>query len=263
MRNALLVIIGCTVLSAATAFIMVSALHDPAASAIAPGVALPGPGAATDNELDSLRARIDELSMEVAALRQQGVLARREAATLTEDKDGFAAAGQAQGSAAASIPGGKDAFKAQVTAVVTQIEEEKEAEEWQEELAGRREEEVKANEEYDGVDAKLDTIVADLEQKLFLGAGRLGGMRDLIVLQNERNREMTRLWAAGETSEEELGLLFAEHRAAHRAEISALLGPEQLGTYRAQLRKNGLGGRFSFFVGPWDDWSREEEEQGK
>lgn len=263
MRNALLLIIGCTVLSATTSLILVSALQDPGAAAIAPGVAVPDSSAATDDELDSLRARIDELSMEVAALRQQGMLARREAATLAEKEDGLAAARQAQGSAAASSPGGEDAFRAQVTAVVTQIEEKKEAEEWQEELAGRREEEVKANEEYDGVDAKLDTIVADLEQKLFLGAGRLGGMRDLIVLQNERNREMTRLWAAGETSEEELGLLFAEHRAAHRAEISALLGPEQLDTYRDHLRKNGLGGRFSFFVDPWEDWSREEREEGK
>ena len=66
---------------------------------------------------------------------------------------------------------------------------------------------------------------------------------------------MTRLWSSGDVDDEELGRIFMENRAAHRAEVLELIGQERLGAYQGFLRAGGLGGRFSYFTAPWENWA--------
>ena len=135
-----------------------------------------------------------------------------------------------------------------------EIEQEKEVARREEELVERREEAVRAIAEYDAFADELETRVAKLLEQLYLDDGQVKGLRSALTIQNDRNREMTRLWAEGNTSEEELRRIFRENRKAHRSEVKAFLGEEQLGTYRQFMTRGGLGPRFSFFIGPKEVW---------
>lgn len=151
----------------------------------------------------------------------------------------------------------RDALREQVAEVLSEIEKEKVAEDLEKELEDRREEAIKSYKEYDEFEDKLDARVAVLRNKLGLPAITAHELAGLLTLQNDRNREMTHLWSQGETSEEELAEIFMANRAAHRSEVMALLGDEQLGAYRQYVQASGLGGRFSFFTAPWEEWTED------
>ena len=203
-------------------------------------------------ELARLEERLEGLVLEVEALRA-GARAERVPATEVGDS----ADGERWGELLAAMsaePAASHAFRSKVEEVISQLEEEREAEEWSEELEGRQEEAVKAIAEYDELSDRVDQRLTKLRDSMFLDGRQLADMRSLVILQNDRNREMTRLWSGGDTPKEDLDRIFAENRAAHRAEVSALIGEDQLGAYRKYLREGGFGGRFSFFVGPWEGW---------
>lgn len=153
---------------------------------------------------------------------------------------------------------GEQAFFAEVSKVVAKLDEEKEAAAWEQELAERQQEAEDSYAEYDEVYSRLDTNVSELADKLQLGAAEVQDLKSLLTLQNDRNREITRLWSEGETSEEDLGQLFQSHRAAHRAEILALVGEAGLPAYKKYVQEGSLGGRFSFFTAPWESWVEEQ-----
>jgi hypothetical protein len=211
---------------------------------------------ATADQWQALQTALDELTLEVARLQEHR---GSERLSLAVAADAEAAEEEAAlSNAMGSLQGGGAQFKAQVAEALTQIEEEREAVEFAEELEERREEAIEANAEYDTFNTDLASKSRELQDKLFLSSAQTADMRKLLALQNDRNREMTRLWSEGNTSEDELGEIFMRNRAEHRAEILALLPPGQQGTYRKYVREGGLGGRFSFFVAPWEEWKNDQ-----
>jgi len=86
-------------------------------------------------------------------------------------------------------------------------------------------------------------------------------MTSLLDTQNERNRELTRLWSSGEVGDEELGRIFMENRTAHRAEIRALVGEGGLPRYQKFLKEGGLGGLFSYFTAPGENWAESDPQR--
>ena len=157
------------------------------------------------------------------------------------------------------LVGGSPAELSAFREEVTRVLEEREAQERAEQRAAEMEERVKeaaeSYAEYDEVDARLDETVSKLGDQLGLGVQDRRVIRDLLENQNDRNREMTRLWSSGDVDDEELGRIFMENRAAHRAEVLELIGQERLGAYQGFLRAGGLGGRFSYFTAPWENWA--------
>ncbi|MEM6675463.1 MAG: hypothetical protein AAF726_21620 [Planctomycetota bacterium] len=155
-------------------------------------------------------------------------------------------------------PAGERVFFDEVSRVVAKLEEDKEAAEWERELEERRVEADASYEEYDAVDANLAASVSRLSVDLQLGSADAGELSSLLALQNDRNRQMTQLWSAGETSDEELGEIFLANRAKHRAEIRALVGESGLAAYKRFVQDGGLGGRFAYFTAPWETWAEED-----
>jgi hypothetical protein len=261
MQRSLLVVLTSVVLSVAVSLLALVAYEGATeqAEASAPPLSRSTESQipVTAEQLQALQVSLDELSLEVSRLRELRSSDRRSLpmAAASEGSKGE----EAQAIAMGALQSGSAAFKAQVAEALTEIEEEREAVEFEEELDERREEAVKANEEYDQLDTDLVTKTQELTDKLLLGSSQSKDMRRLLATQNERNREMTRLWSEGNTSEDELGEIFMSNRAAHRAEIQNLLHSDQLETYRSYLRDGGLGGRFSFFVAPWDEWVQDQE----
>lgn len=152
-------------------------------------------------------------------------------------------------------PEEKSAFRDQVTRVLEELEAEEAVAKRAAEMEGRAKEAAASYEEYDEVDANMGETVAKLGTELGLGVQDQRELRGLLEIQNGRNREMTQMWSSGKVDDEELGRIFMENRAAHRAEVVELVGRERLGAYQAFLRQGGLGGRFSYFTAPWENWS--------
>lgn len=267
MQRPLTVIAVSVVLAAAVSLLVTVGLNrsadppaaGPAIFAQAPKIATVD--FATVEDLHNLRLSLDGLAMEVAELRQLAASFRREAATPA------VAATERETESQPSLR--KTAMKervddsillrTKVEEALLEIEEEKEAARWVEELEERREEAVKANEEYDTFDKELETRLGKLQDELFLDRSQLKSLRSLLSVQNDRNREMTRLWSEGDTLQDELGRIFGENRKAHRSEVMALLGEDQLGSYRELIARGNLGPRFAFFVGPKEEWGEDKE----
>jgi len=257
MQRASLILPLCVVLSAAVSGLLVLALSVDASEPPKPGAAAPPIApAVTREDLQALETRLDDLAMELSLLREERTSVDVVPAQATpEAKSSWGGLSGLQPDDEATR-----ALRDQVAAVMAEIEEEKEAADFETELEDRREEEVKSNKEYDEFEDELATRVTKLSDQLGLQAQESNDLQSLLTLQNDRNREMTRVWAEGKTSEEELGLIFMDNRAAHRAEVRALLGDDQLGTYQKYVTNSGLGGRFSFFTAPWEDWTEAEGE---
>lgn len=214
----------------------------------------------TLEQLNQLKDQLAKLTSQLNAMQIASNSARRSVEP-SPHASALVAGDETSGAAEGAAMSGSrmdPVFRAQVTEVLNAIEEEREAEEWEQELVERREEALDANAEYDGLNSKLAERVTELRDRLVLGTGQTKSLRSLLALQNDRNREMTHLWSQGKTSDEELGRIFKENRAAHRSEVLALLGREQLGTYRKYVREGGLGGRFSYFTAPWEDWKPQD-----
>jgi len=204
----------------------------------------------TPEQLDRLHEELGDLRLLVEHLEQRLAAARRRPVA-RESAAGEPAATEEGATPLPSLLVSSDSdrqvFKDQVAQVLTELEE---AEEEQRRLREVEE----SNKEYDLVEETLDGRLAGLQTGLGLTSSQASDLGSLLAVQNERNREMTRLWSEG-APQEDLDKRFAEYRAAHRREVMALLGPGQLSGYRRMLRDNHLGGRFSFFVGPWEGWS--------
>ncbi len=258
MKAAPLSILLSTVIAALVSALVALALR-PAAQGAAVGApqihreALQPAPEATD-----LRMTVERLEGELRALRVQvAQLPRapseaRQPITTKESGSGLAA------SLAQLDPASEQALFTEVSKAVAKLEQEKEAAAWDEELAERQQEADKSYAEYDELYSRLDTSVSELADKLQLGAPEMKDLKSLLTLQNDRNREITRLWSEGETSEEDLGQLFQSQRAAHRAEILALVGEVALPTYKKYVQEGGLGMRFSFFTAPGESWVEQE-----
>ena len=207
---------------------------------------------------DDLRGAVQRLEEELAELRLVVAQQAGERRALS----GAEAASEEEAPRVLSLAkldaAGEAALHSEVARALSRIEEEKAEAAWQEELEERAEEALAANSEYDELERTLDERVDRLSEALQLGTWAQGELRALISQQNDRNRQMTRVWSQGELSEEEVEQIFLDNRAAHRAEVRAVLGEEGIPGYRRFLREGGLGGRFSFFTGPWEDWADEE-----
>ncbi len=229
-------------LSVAASLTVTTILSTPAP--LAP-VSLQQESSVNSAEIDQMREELRDLRLLVETLEQRLSTSRRQPVTV---EPSAVEGGPAQASnLLASSDSERSVFKDQVVQVLTEIEEAEEAEK-------RLKEVEESNAEYDVIEETLDERLVGLQTKLGLAAGQASDLGSLLAVQNERNREMTRLWSEG-VSKEELDQRFAEYRATHRREVMALLGPDQMNGYRRMLRNGHLGGRFSFFVGPWEDWA--------
>ncbi|MEL6905925.1 MAG: hypothetical protein AAFU73_10890 [Planctomycetota bacterium] len=224
----------------------------PAAPARAEGPAT----AHGDADTAALEAAVARLEQEVAELRDELVrsTAVRRAAAVAPDVLGAGGAPDLAATLRNLDPSGREALFEEVQRAVVELDEAKDAAARAEELVERQEEAAESYAEYDALAEKLDEAVGNVSDQLGLSSARERELASLVAVQNERNREMTRLWAAGETSDEDLEALYFAHRAEHRAEVRALLGDDALPAYREFLQKGGLGGRFSYFTSPWEDW---------
>lgn len=256
MRTAVLTVIGSCLLSGVVALLVAR----PAAAPSAPSD-LDGPArveqtairAETGDESEAiveLRMQIALLEDRIAGLESRGASGSREAALAAPD--GAAGLG---GPVAGGSPAELSAFREEVTRVLEEREAQERAEQRAAEMEGRVKEAADSYAEYDEVDAGLDETVSKLGDQLGLGVQDRRVIRDLLETQNDRNREMTRLWSSGDVDDEELGRIFMENRAAHRTEVLELIGQERLGAYQGFLRAGGLGGRFSYFTAPWENWA--------
>ncbi|MCP3916280.1 MAG: hypothetical protein GY711_12055 [bacterium] len=258
MKQALPIVLLSIAISALVSFLVATAMRSDA-QPVEAEVATPERQRAlradSDPDWTELRMALASLEAKVDALESGRTKPTRTALDVAPE----APSGTSLAASLAELdPRGEQALRAEVSRVIAQIEEEKEEQAHEEELVERRAEAVKANKEYDEVDLNLTESVGKLGNQLGLGSADLRDMKSLLALQNDRNREMTRMWSGGENSDEELGDIFKANRAKHRAEILALVGQGGIEGYRKFLRDGGLGGRFSFFTAPWEDWAEAE-----
>lgn len=248
MQRLLPTVLVSVLLSGGISFVVVMTLQEGRAPEAPPGPSAPPEATVTSEDLAALRADLQDLSMTVATLEEHLAAGRRVSAVRE------AAAPEDSTSTdrpLLTLPSERAAFKEHVVEVMTQLEEEKEAE-------SRRKEAEESNEEYDRFDEQLENRLADMRTELVLSGGQMNDLRSLLATQNARNREVTRRWSEG-VSKEELDQFFADNRAGHRREVMAVLGQGQLGEYKRLVREGKLGGRFSFFVGPWENWATDDE----
>lgn len=85
---------------------------------------------------------------------------------------------------------------------------------------------------------RLDDRMAKMDDWLGLTPQQSGEMRSALQTQMDRNAELTRRWKAGEDSDA-LGELKAGDQEAHRAELSAILTPDQLDRFFERGEGNG------------------------
>ena len=256
MRTAALTVIGSCLLSGAVAFLVARPAAGPPAPSSFDGPArvdqpaVPAESGDESEAIVELRMQITLLEDRVAGLESRGASGAREVPFAAPDD----AAGPG-GLVAGVTPAEQSAFRDEVTRVLEEREARERAEAREAEMEERAEEAAKSYAEYDEVDARLNETVSKLGDQLGLGVQDRRVIRDLLETQNDRNREMTRLWSSGDVDDEELGRIFMENRAAHRAEVLELVGPERLADYQGFLRAGGLGGRFSYFTAPWENWA--------
>ena len=85
---------------------------------------------------------------------------------------------------------------------------------------------------------RLDKMMPKLEAGLGLTGGQSSDLRAALVTHYDRQAELTRRWQAGEDPEI-LGEVKRSDRQTHMAELSAILTPEQLQSFR----ESGAGGK--------------------
>ena len=122
------------------------------------------------------------------------------------------------------------------------------------------EEERKAYEEYDDVQGDLGDALAKLTASMPMSNADRRDLEGLMNVQIDRMRELTRDWASGDFTDEEIAERFMAERREHRQAAIALLGQERIPAYRKFLQQGGVGGRFSFYTAPWEEWSVEAGE---
>lgn len=211
-------------------------------------VALQQETTVSPEEIDQMREELGNLRLLVESLEQRLSASRRQPVTV--EPSAVEGGPAPLPTLLASSDSDRSAFKEHVVQVLTELEEAEEAEK-------RLKEVEESNAEYDVFEETLDERLVGLQTKLGLATDQASDLGSLLAVQNERNREMTRLWSEG-VPKEELDERFAEYRATHRREVMALLGTNQLNGYRRMLRDGHLGGRFSFFVGPWEGWAEKQ-----
>lgn len=85
---------------------------------------------------------------------------------------------------------------------------------------------------------RLDKLMPKLEAGLGLTGGQSNDLRAALVSHYDRQAELTRRWQAGEDPDV-LGDVKRSDRQTHMAELSAILTPEQLQSFR----ESGAGGK--------------------
>ena len=213
-----------------------------------------GPTGRADEGLRMTVARLEE---EVRGLRAQlGQLA---------------SARSAIGPAAASVEGSEELTGAsaareeavfeEVTRALAKIDEQKAAAARVEELKKRGEEQSKAFEEYEQVQANLSERIAKLAESMPMSNADQRDLQRLSDLQVERMRDLTRSWAAAELTDEEVAERFMAERREHRRSALALLGEERIGAYQQFIQAGGFGGRYAFYTAPREDWRESGSER--
>ncbi|MEM9382359.1 MAG: hypothetical protein AAGB93_20570 [Planctomycetota bacterium] len=259
MKQLLAAFAVCLAGSGVVAFVVASSVAPaPAAGPTALAARSANAGATVEpggeaSDVTDLRMHVAELEARIAELETARGAAPRAPVLMQSDAP---APGLALATELAGLDErGEEAFRAQVTRVLAEIDEEREAAERAEELEERAQQAADAYAAYDALERDLDASVAKLGGKLGLDGGRMRDMKSLLGVQNQRNRELTRMWESGEFGDEELGEIFNENRANHRAEILALVGRANLGDYQRFLQEKGLGDTFNYFVAPWENWT--------
>ncbi|MEE2940140.1 MAG: hypothetical protein VX460_07145 [Planctomycetota bacterium] len=262
MRTAHLPVIASCLLSGVVALLVARPTAEPPAPTSLDALArleqppAPAETGEAPEAIVELRMQIALLEDRIAGLESSGVSGSREVPLAVANEP----AGPG-GSLAAASPAEQGAFRDQVTRVLEELEAEERAEQRAAEMEERAKEAADSYAEYDDVDARMEETVSKLGDQLGLGVQDRRVIRDLLEDQNDRNREMTRLWSSGDVDDEELGRIFMENRATHRAEVLELIGQERLGAYQGFLRAGGLGGRFSYFTAPWENWADAKAER--
>ena len=104
----------------------------------------------------------------------------------------------------------------------------------------RKQERVDAVETYQAARVeRIDADVAKLGEWLELDAVQERGMRTALLAQYDRESELTRLWKAGETDDEELGRIKRADREEFRADLAEILSVEQLDTFWTGVVEKG------------------------
>ena len=257
MKSAVPAIALSVTLSGALAFVVASSIRPAPASTATARVDRPEADAvereAESEDVTDLRMQVGMLEARIAELEaRRGATARVPVAAATDEPSptGFFATELAR-----LDDRGEEVFREQVERVLEEIDEEREAAERAEELEQRAKQAAEAYEAYDTLERDLDDSVAKLGGSLGLDSRRMRDMKSLLGVQNQRNRELTRMWESGKIGDEELGEVFNENRAKHRAEIIALVGRANLGDYKRFLQEKGLGDTFNYFVAPWESWT--------
>lgn len=213
-----------------------------------------GLGEGTDEGLRMTVARLEE---EVRGLRAQlGQLA---------------SARSAIGSAAPTVEGSEEVDGAsaareeavfeEVTRALAKIDELKAAAARVEELKKRGEEQSKAFDEYDEVQANLSDRIAKLAESVPMSDADRRDLQRLSDLQVERMRDLTRSWATAELTDEEVAERFMAERREHRRSALALLGEDRIGAYQQFIQAGGFGGRYAFYTAPREDWRESESDR--
>lgn len=212
--------------------------------------------AAAARGVEDLRRLTERLAADVEALRAQvGQLASARSAV-----EPAPAEGDGSGAAILAPTAGDEAFFEEVSRVLERIDEEKAAEARVAEMEKREDEERKAYAEYDDVQADLSDALAKLTASMPMSNADRRDLEGLMNVQIDRMRELTRDWASGDFTDEEIAERFMAERREHRQAAIALLGQERIPAYRKFLQQGGVGGRFSFYTAPWEEWSVEAGE---
>ena len=222
-------------------------------SATGPGLA--GARAETGGDED-LRLLVDRLAADMGALQAQvGRLAAERTAIGAEplgERDGGSVAG-------ALATADDDVLFEEVSRVLARIDEEKAAAARVEEMERRKGEERKAYAEFDEVQAGLGEALAKLSETMPMSRADRRDLEGLMNLQVERMRDLTRAWASGDFTDEEIAERFMAEREDHRRAASALLGEQRLGAYRKFIQDGDVGARYRFYTAPQEDWAESPE----
>ena len=200
-----------------------------------------------------------ELQVRVARLEAELRAIRVELGQLAGARSPMVAVGASELDAEAMLTslagGGEGAFLEEVSKAVAKIDEKKAAAARAEEIETRKVEETQAFEEYKEVQANLGERVAKLAESMPMGTADQRELEGLMDLQVERMRDLTRAWASGDFTDDEVTERFNAERRQHRQAAIALLGEERIGAYQKFIQAGGVGGRYSFYVAPWERWS--------
>ncbi len=199
-----------------------------------------------------LQMRVARLEAELRGLRAQ----LGQVAGARSPMAAVAAPGaEAEGGLASLAAGGEGAFLEEVSKAVAKIDEQKAAAARAAEIETRKVEETNAFEEYEEVQASLKERVAKLGESMPMGTADRRELEGLMDLQMERMRDLTRAWASGDFTDDEVAERFNAERREHRQAAIALLGQERIGAYQKFIQAGGVGGRYSFYLAPWERWT--------